>query len=289
MKTHLQAFAIAALCVSSVAGCSGSDPDASETSSDAVTGASKFRLDKSAPPSAADGFGTFCDKHGVLELSTSPARATIRETLIGGCEILVEPNVRSYTSLTGTADGCGTTTYTGSTSNANGSYTVSIEDNRGRRCEDYRPAKVIVRETVPGGATITRYASSASGTATPRPPANLKISPSADVIACNAGRKFGGSQLLVVKKSAKVVHFENSGGGNEDNAITATSGAENRLTIKIDSSSGPETVVVDLAAGSAKWSEDSTRSGQEFVYPTCKGFATYDAGAISDWVRSQRQ
>jgi hypothetical protein len=101
-----------------------------------------------------------CDVHTKLSLSAQGgSKAKLEEAVDGFCEIAVFPNPRTYRlRLAGT--GCGSKTYTGSVRKGGKQYKVEITDHRTRTCRDLVPAKIIVKETVPGfpGAiTFTKY------------------------------------------------------------------------------------------------------------------------------------
>lgn len=85
------------------------------------------------------------------EMVLKPTSATLTNKLIGGCEILVTPNPRTY-ALTAEDDGCGSMVYTGRRGNSE----ITITDNTLRTCENVVAAVFVVEETT-GGNTEQFY------------------------------------------------------------------------------------------------------------------------------------
>ncbi len=98
----------------------------------------------------------FCNVYTSLVLKTpgaqSDAEATLSNKLQGGCELHVDPNLRSY-ELKLKSTSCGSKYYVGSTE----SSTIKVTDHRSRRCRDKVSAKILVVETNENGKTTKLF------------------------------------------------------------------------------------------------------------------------------------
>ena len=80
----------------------------------------------------------YCDEHTavtVLKTTRGKLILELENRVVGGCEMFVEPDKRTY-PLEQSEESCGSTIYKG----AVGDDSVSLQDNRTRLCEDLRPA-----------------------------------------------------------------------------------------------------------------------------------------------------
>ncbi len=114
-----------------------------------------FALDDAAGPS-----GSLCDIHTALLLRKGPACAKLEEVVNGVCEVVVDPDRRSYL-LRRVGMDCGSAIYEGRVLRASGERTVRVTDHRARVCADVVPSKIVVEETISaptGPRTVTRYA-----------------------------------------------------------------------------------------------------------------------------------
>ena len=77
-----------------------------------------------------------------LDIQNRSAVATLTNKVEGVCDIVVDPNKRTY-ELELSSQYCGTKTYT---FDDGADSKVTLTDNRGRRCEDVIPALIVVSE-----------------------------------------------------------------------------------------------------------------------------------------------
>jgi hypothetical protein len=144
---HIAGLA-ASLALTSLLGCAANSADAGSADEQNVTSA-KTLFTAKLYADANHLASPDCDVHTFLSVEKSGAIVTakLENRVSGSCEIMNDPNPRAYV-VTPSDDGCGTTVYAGST----GADRVTIEDNRGRTCEDYRPSVLTLDETR-GGKT----------------------------------------------------------------------------------------------------------------------------------------
>ncbi len=105
-----------------------------------------------------------CDVHVKLQLINgfvAPV-ATLRTTVLGQCEIRVDPEPKVF-NLQETAYHCGSKRYVGGSFAAGDPATmtgIEVIDNRGRSCRDRVPSAVVVNETFGDGTVVTLYSAS---------------------------------------------------------------------------------------------------------------------------------
>jgi hypothetical protein len=92
-----------------------------------------------------------CDVHTQLKLNVDGTSATadLKERVLGGCEIFVAANPRSY-AVEGEDDGCGSVIY------RDADEQIKITDNRARSCENVIPALIVVDEHNAEGQRLPR-------------------------------------------------------------------------------------------------------------------------------------
>lgn len=142
---------VALLGTATLAGCSGdvSNGAGEDAAEDELNGATtileaKLRADAHAVVDAS------CDVHTKARLvrtSRGKLRLSLADAVDGDCEVVVAKDARSYAVTT--SHSCGSTVYRGATA----ADTVELQDNRGRLCEDLRPAALELREYRKGVAS----------------------------------------------------------------------------------------------------------------------------------------